>query len=65
MGADYLYQEKAIEEIKQLSTEAKQYISHHIRNSLCIILLAEEQQDKKKLREAINHICKDLRVIDC
>lgn len=65
MGISYEGEEKAIEEIRQLSTEAKQYISHHIRNSLCAVILFVDKNDKEKLRDVIDHICKDLRAIDC
>jgi hypothetical protein len=37
MGADYQGQERALAELRALSRDAKEYLNHHIGNSLNII----------------------------
>ena len=42
MGADYKGQEAAIKELSALSTTAKEYLNHHLGNSLNIIVAGIE-----------------------
>ena len=65
MGVDYQGDEKAIEELQKLSTEAKKYLSHHLRNSLAAIVFGAEKGELIKIKRAAWHIVKDLKKIGC
>lgn len=65
MGADYKEQEKAIEELKGLSLEAKRYLSHHLRNSLSAIIFSADKGELIKIKRAAWHIVEDLKRIGC
>lgn len=65
MGADYFGQERAIKELQGLSNEAKKYLSHHLRNSLNLIIFGGGQHKTKIVEEAVWHIVEDLKKIGC
>ena len=54
-------QEKGIEEIRSLSQEAKNVLSHHILNELNVITGGIETGQLKLAEQAAWHINKDLR----
>lgn len=65
MGADYEGQEKAIIELRELSSEAKGFLSHHIRNSLMTISGGIQIGKLDFAKSAIDHIVHDLERIGC
>jgi hypothetical protein len=65
MGADYEGQERAIEELKNLSSEAKQYLSHHIRNGLNIVINGIQTKHFNLATYAARHIVADIERIGC
>jgi len=76
MGADYPGQEKAIEELKKISGPAREYLSHHLRNSLQsaggnIALAKVRTQDDRIYRfmrtaqACLDHMLEDLKKIGC
>jgi hypothetical protein len=77
MGADYPQQEKALEELSNITDTAKEYLSHHIRNELSSIsghihLLKKfpvpperTRASLVEIRRAVNHIVEDLERIGC
>ena len=62
MGNDYKGQEKAIEELSALSPEAKEFLNHHICNSLGAIIGGIKINNLKLAEEAAWHIVSDLRI---
>lgn len=60
MGNNYEGQEKAIEDLKALSPEAKKFLSHHICNSLQAILGGLEMGRFDIAKREIWHIVDDL-----
>lgn len=60
MGNDYQGQEKAIEELNALSPEAKEFLCHHIGNSLGAIIGGIKINNLKLAEEAAWHIVSDL-----
>ena len=62
MGADFREQEKAVEEVWKLSPEARSWVGHHFRNSLCAISYLNELGEKDKIKEAIRHMEEDLNM---
>ncbi len=65
MGAVIGDETEAIEELKGLSSEARGYLSHHIRNSLQCIVSAMERGNNDAIRNEIVHIIEDLEKIGC
>jgi hypothetical protein len=65
MGADYPEQDKAIEELKALSPSAKEFLSHHLRNSLGSIIIAIHTGKLDIARDSAEHIVEDLEKIGC
>jgi len=62
VGADYVGQEKAIEELSALSAEAKEFLNHHIGNSLAAVIGGIQIQNLAIAKEAAWHIVDDLRL---
>ena len=62
MGADFPEQEESVKRIRALSEEDRNWIGHHMRNSLCAISALNEIGDKKKVREVIEHMEADLEM---
>jgi hypothetical protein len=60
MGADYPGQEKAIEQLRCLSKEAKEYLNHHICNAVTAILGGVIADDKEMIKRHAWHIIQDL-----
>lgn len=60
MGADYPGQEKAIEELSALSREAKEFLNHHIGNSLNVVIVGIEHGRLDAAKKAAWHIVEDL-----
>jgi hypothetical protein len=65
MGNDYFGQDKAIEELRGLSQEAKEYLGHHIRNGLFCIAGNIEIGKLQEAKDAVYHMEKDLARIGC
>ncbi|MEW6485775.1 MAG: hypothetical protein AB1423_14375 [Pseudomonadota bacterium] len=65
MGIDYAGQEKAIEEIRNLSQEAKEFLSHHLRNALNGITGGIEVGRLDIAKESAMHMVEDLERIGC
>lgn len=65
MGADYKGQEQAIEELKAMSPEAREFLSHHLRNSLTGIITGIETNQLEIAKEQAWHIIDDLIRINC
>jgi len=62
MENNYPGQEKAIEELSALSDDAKEFLNHHICNSLSAILGGIKTNRLKLAEEAAWHIVADLRL---
>lgn len=62
MGNDYKGQEAAIEELNSLSDGAKEFLNHHIGNSLSAILGGIKVGRLGLAEEAVWHIVKDLQI---
>jgi hypothetical protein len=62
MGANYEGQERAIAELERLSPEAKRFLSHHLGNSLNIIIAGLEVGSIDLAKEAVWHIVEDLEL---
>ncbi|MBI5075593.1 MAG: hypothetical protein HZB62_10580 [Nitrospirae bacterium] len=62
MGADYKGQDKAIAELSALSREAKEFLNHHIGNSLNIVIVGIEVDNKEMATDAAWHIIDDLHM---
>lgn len=62
MGNDYQGQEKAIEDLSALSPEAKEFLNHHLGNSLGAIIMALRVGNIEIAEEAAWHIVKDLQI---
>jgi len=60
MGADYPGQERAIEELSNLSQEAKKFLCHHINNSLSVVIGGLESGRTDLAYQAAYHIKDDL-----
>jgi len=60
MGADYEGQAEAIDEIRRLSPQAKQFLSHHLCNPLSVILGAARLNHPEMIPEQVDHIVEDL-----
>jgi hypothetical protein len=60
VGNDYPGQERAIEELSALSDDAKEFLSHHICNSLSAILGGIRVGRLQLAEEAAWHIVSDL-----
>ena len=76
MGADYKEQDKGIEILRAMPSEAREYIAHHLRNSLAAIIgniyLAMRETDKPSVHkqlsvatECVEHAVADLKRINC
>lgn len=65
MGADYEGQEKAIMELRNLSQDAKTFLSHHIRNSLTVIAGSIYTGQLDFAKAAIDHLVHDLERLGC
>lgn len=63
MGADFPGDIHAITELRMLSMAAKEYLAHHIRNSLCAIIFGIECGRHDIALRAAEHIEDDLRKI--
>ena len=59
MGNDYQGQEKAIEELSALSNEAKEYLNHHLGNSLSGILGYAKLGKYKEIEKLVWHVIDD------
>lgn len=77
MGVDYVGQEKAIEILREMPKEAKEYLFHHTGNALCAVMLelwrlrAEIEagvvlrlKRVDRAMEATQHVMEDLRRIE-
>jgi hypothetical protein len=62
MGRPFPGEEKAIEEIKALSLEAKAVLAHHLNNSLTVISGAVDLGRSEIAAEAIAHMVSDLEM---
>lgn len=60
MGADVGDESKAIELLKALPEEARQYLSHHIRNGVQNVICAIHMKDEAAVEEALRHIILDI-----
>ena len=58
MGNDYEGQEKGIEAVKELPSSGKEYLSHHLRNSLQRLVLFAQGQES--IITELKHIEHDL-----
>jgi hypothetical protein len=65
VGADYKGQDKAIKELRELSEDAKKYISHHFRNALTQILGGIKTNKLDIAKKAAWHMVEDLEKIGC
>lgn len=65
MGADYPRQEVAIQELRCISDDAREYLSHHLRNALGIIINAAEVGNMEMVVDAAWHAVADLERIGC
>lgn len=76
MGNDYEGQEKAIQELLCMSAGAREFLMHHLRNSLHTaagyVVLAQMKTHEPNIYEFLNesadsleHALKDLRKIGC
>lgn len=65
MGNWYFGEEYAIEEIRNLSQEAKGFLSHHIRNALTGITGGIETGRLDIAMQSAHHIVEDLERIGC
>ncbi len=65
MGADYEGQERGIEDLKAMSDEARQYLCHHLRNSLTAVLCGIQVEQFDLAEEAARHMIEDLERIGC
>ena len=63
MGADYEGQEKAIAILRALPREAKQFLGHHINNSLSGIIGGMRTGQYDLAEKAAWHINEDLKKI--
>ena len=61
MGAIIEQEDKAIEELSSLSTEAKRYLCHHINNELNSIIAGLRLDDRQMIEQAVWHIVADLK----
>ncbi len=62
MGDDYPEQEKAIEEIRRLSPEAKKFLKHHLCNSLNAVIGGLQTGNYTMAEDAAWHILADLEL---
>ena len=62
MGADFPEQKEAVEEVRALSDDARGWLGHHMRNSLCAISILSNVGEMEKLKEAIEHMEEDLKM---
>ena len=62
MGANFPGQEASVEEVRALSDEARGWLSHHMRNSLCAISILNKVGETEKLKEAVEHMEADLNM---
>ena len=62
MGANYEGQKKAIEELSNLSKEAKSFLCHHISNALNVVIGGITSGELDIAEEAAWHILEDLRL---
>jgi len=62
MGADILDDTHyaGIDAVKQLPREGKEYLAHHMRNSLQSIIFMIKSGDHDKIVEIVRHMIKDL-----
>jgi hypothetical protein len=65
MGANYIGQEKAINELMLLSPAAREFIMHHIRNELTKIIGGIKVGKLQIAEDAAWHIVADLEKIGC
>ena len=60
MGADYEGQEAGIEAVKALPREGKEYLGHHLNNSLAILNNMLYTGDLEGAKEIVWHMVEDL-----
>ena len=62
MGADILDEihYAGVEAIKHLPREGKEYLAHHIRNSLQAIIFHNKAGEQDKISEVVSHMVRDL-----
>lgn len=63
MGADFPEDINALDELCSLSSGAKGYLAHHIRNSLTTIILGIECGNLAVALAAAHHIEEDLKKV--
>lgn len=63
MGADYEGQERAIEILRELPAECREFLGHHINNSLSVVICGLQTGQLDKAEEAAWHISADLKLI--
>ncbi len=68
MGAALNDEEMAIEKAREIPTECRRYISHHVRNGLVSIMdiamrIKDEPEALEKLEDYIDHIATDLKKV--
>ncbi len=68
MGAALNDEETAIEKAREIPTECRRYISHHVRNGLVSIMgiamrIKDEPEALEKLEDYIDHIARDLKKV--
>ena len=61
MGNDIDSPNKAIKAITVLAEEGKDYLSHHIRNSLQVIMYAAGHGNYKEVIREVEHMAADLK----
>lgn len=62
VGNNYDGQEKAIAELSALSAEAKEFLNHHLGNSLAAILGGIKVNNLQLVEKAAWHIVTDLKM---
>lgn len=60
MGADYKGQEAGIEAVQALPKEGKEYLSHHLNNSMAILINMLYLGKTKDAEEIVWHMVADL-----
>ena len=80
MGADYKGQEKAISELRNISEPAREFLCHHLRNELNVVIgnlllvksyaqVGDHVEDIPRCMHAAEnaaiHVLRDLKKIGC
>ena len=60
MGADLPEDQKGIDEILNMSEDARKYLGHHLNNSLFVLITSLETGDIDCAKEAAGHMVEDL-----